>query len=54
MVAINRACRHTGHEWLFEIITARDGKDLKFDSVASIMEHFYKPGARPALARRKH
>jgi len=45
--SLDRACRHTGHEWLFEIITARDGSGPEFDSVASIMEHFYELGVRP-------
>jgi 5-dehydro-2-deoxygluconokinase len=44
---LDRACRHSGHEWLFEIITARNGKGPEFDSVASIMEHFYELGVRP-------
>ena len=44
---LDRACRHTGHEWLFEIITARNGSSSEFDSVASIMAHFYDLGVRP-------
>jgi 5-dehydro-2-deoxygluconokinase len=47
MKSLDRACRHTGHEWLFEIITARDGKGSEFDSVASIMQHFYELGVSP-------
>lgn len=47
MKSLDRACRHTGHEWLFEIITARDGRDPDFGSVASIMEHFYELGVKP-------
>ncbi len=44
---LDRACRHTGHEWLFEIITARNGNDPDFDAVASIMRRFYELGVRP-------
>lgn len=44
---LDRACRHTGHEWLFEIITARNGNDPEFDAVASIMRRFYELGVRP-------
>ena len=44
---LDRACRHTGHEWLFEIITARNGNDPEFGAVASIMRHFYELGVRP-------
>ena len=44
---LDRACRHTGHEWLFEIITARNGSDPEFDSVAIIMERFYELGVKP-------
>ena len=44
---LDRACRHTGHEWLLEIITARNGEGPEFDTVAPIMEHFYELGVRP-------
>ncbi|MCP5013373.1 MAG: DUF2090 domain-containing protein, partial [Aestuariibacter sp.] len=42
-----RACRFTGHEWLLEIITARAGQPPQFDSVASIMKHFYQLKVKP-------
>lgn len=45
--SLDRACRHSGHEWLLEIITARDGKAPLFDTVAPIMSHFYALGVKP-------
>jgi 5-dehydro-2-deoxygluconokinase len=42
-----RACQHTGHEWLLEIITARNGSIPDFDSVATIMRRFYELGVKP-------
>jgi len=44
---LNRACRHTGHEWLLEIITARNGRIPEFDSIATIMQRFYELGVKP-------
>lgn len=45
--SLDRACRHSGHEWLLEIITARNGSYPEFDSVASIMQRFYEIGVKP-------
>ena len=45
--SLDRACRHTGHEWLLEIITARNPNEPEFDSVATIMRRFYELGIRP-------
>lgn len=47
MIKLDRACRHTGHEWLLEIITARDGTEPDFNSVADIMTRFYDIGVKP-------
>jgi len=47
MQKLNRACQHTGHEWLLEIITARNGSSPEFDSVAEIMQRFYDLGVKP-------
>jgi len=44
---LDRACRHTGHEWLLEIITARAEEAPRFDSVAAIMSRFYELGVKP-------
>ncbi|MDH5353621.1 MAG: 5-dehydro-2-deoxygluconokinase [Gammaproteobacteria bacterium] len=44
---LDRACRHTGHEWLLEIITARDGEAPQFGSISAIMRHFYDLGIKP-------
>ena len=44
---LNRACQHTGHEWLLEIITARSGGAPEFDSIAAIMQRFYDLGVKP-------
>jgi len=44
---LNRACQHTGHEWLLEIITARNGSMPEFNSVAAIMQRFYDHGVKP-------
>ena len=45
--SLDRACQHTGHEWLLEIITSRNGSDPAFESVAIVMQHFYKLGVKP-------
>ena len=47
IIQLDRACRHTGHEWLLEIITARQGSEPLFDSVADIMSRFYEIGVKP-------
>jgi len=47
MLRLNRACQHTGHEWLLEIITARNGGSPEFESVAKIMQRFYDLGVKP-------
>ncbi len=47
IMKIDRACKHTGHEWLLEIITARGGNAPKFDQVTGIMDHFYGLGVKP-------
>ena len=47
IVKLDRACRFTGHQWLLEIITAREGNSPAFDQVSSIMQHFYDLGVRP-------
>ncbi len=44
---LSRACQHTGHEWLLEIITARNGNSPDFESVPTIMQRFYDIGVRP-------
>jgi 5-dehydro-2-deoxygluconokinase len=45
--SLDQACRHTGHEWLLEIITTRSGKQSDCGTVAAIMEHFYQLGVKP-------
>jgi 5-dehydro-2-deoxygluconokinase len=47
ILKLDRACRFTGHQWLLEIITAREGNSPAFDQVSSIMQHFYDLGVRP-------
>ena len=47
MQQLNRACSHTGHEWLLEIITDRAGQGPQFDQVSAIMDHFYALGIKP-------
>ncbi|PWQ99381.1 bifunctional 5-dehydro-2-deoxygluconokinase/5-dehydro-2-deoxyphosphogluconate aldolase [Leucothrix arctica] len=44
---LNRACLHTGHEWLLEIITARKGSEPHYDTVAEIVARFYEIGVKP-------
>ncbi len=44
---LDQACRHTGHEWLLEIITTRSGKQSDCGAIAAIMEHFYQLGVKP-------
>ena len=44
---LNRACLHTGHEWLLEIITARNGGNPEFNSIAAIMQRYYDLGVKP-------
>ena len=47
MIRLDQACRFTGHQWLLEIITARDDNSPAFEQVAPIMQHFYKLGVKP-------
>jgi 5-dehydro-2-deoxygluconokinase len=47
ILCLDRACRRSGHEWLLEIITARDGGDPDFDNIAVIMQRFYELGVKP-------
>ncbi len=47
ILKLDRACRHSGHEWLLEIVTARDGGHPQFDTVAEIMSRFYEIGVKP-------
>ena len=47
MVRLDQACRFTGHQWLLEIITARDDNSPAFEQVAPIMQYFYKLGVKP-------
>ena len=47
MIRLDQACRFTGHQWLLEIITARDDNTPAFEQVAPIMQHFYKLGVKP-------
>ena len=47
MRQLDRACRHSGHEWLLEIVTARDGRESQLDSVSTIMQHIYSLGVKP-------
>ena len=47
MIRLDQACRFTGHQWLLEIITARDDNAPAFEQVAPIMQHFYKLGVKP-------
>jgi len=47
MLDLDRACRHTCHQWLLEIITSRNGGSPEFDSVAGIMQRFYDIGIKP-------
>ena len=47
MLQLDQACRFTGHQWLLEIITARNGSGPVFEQVASIMQHFYDLGVKP-------
>ncbi len=44
---VQRACRHTGHEWLLEIITARNNCPPHFNSVPDIMRYFYERNLMP-------
>ncbi|MDP6967789.1 MAG: 5-dehydro-2-deoxygluconokinase [Gammaproteobacteria bacterium] len=46
IMQLDAACRITGHQWLLEIITARDsGPD--FEQVPTIMQRFYSLGVKP-------
>ena len=47
MIRLDQACRFTGHQWLLEIITARDDNTPAFEQVAPIMQYFYKLGVKP-------
>lgn len=47
IIQLDRACRHTGHEWLLEIITAREGSEPDYDSVADIVSQFYSLEVKP-------
>ena len=47
IVQLDAACRHTGHEWLLEVITYRQGLPNVTDQVPAIMEHFYSLGVKP-------
>ena len=47
MIKLDKACRFTGHQWLLEIITARDDNSPAFEQVAPIMQYFYKLGVKP-------
>ncbi|WP_443635871.1 bifunctional 5-dehydro-2-deoxygluconokinase/5-dehydro-2-deoxyphosphogluconate aldolase [Candidatus Njordibacter sp. Uisw_058] len=47
MIRLDQACRFTGHQWLLEIITARDDNSPAFEQVAPIMQYFYKLGVKP-------
>jgi 5-dehydro-2-deoxygluconokinase len=47
ILKLDKACRFTGHQWLLEIITARDGGVPAFEQVAPIMQHFYDLGVKP-------
>jgi len=47
ILKLDQACRFTGHQWLFEIITAREGASPAFEQVAPIMQHFYDLGVKP-------
>ena len=47
ILKLDHACRFTGHQWLLEIITAREGSSPAFDQVSSIMQHFYDLGVKP-------
>ena len=44
---LDRACRHSGHEWLLEIITARNGSNPEFNTIETIMQHFYQLDVKP-------
>ncbi len=44
---LDRACRRSGHEWMLEIITARNGCTPQFDSISDIMKRFYTLGIKP-------
>ena len=44
---LDRACQHSGHEWLLEIITTRNGSQSDYRAVATIMERFYQLGVKP-------
>ena len=47
ILKLDHACRFTGHQWLLEIITAREVSSPAFDQVSSIMQHFYDLGVKP-------
>jgi 5-dehydro-2-deoxygluconokinase len=47
IIRLDRACRNTGHEWLMEIVTARNGGGAEFDSIPAIMQRFYDLGVKP-------
>ena len=41
------ACRQTGHEFLFEIITGNRGKEAAPDQILALMQRFYDLGVAP-------
>ena len=47
MLELDAACRATGHQWLLEIITARNGQGPDFTQVPNIMQRFYELGIKP-------
>jgi 5-dehydro-2-deoxygluconokinase len=47
MLELDAACRATGHQWLLEIITARNGQGPDFNQVPNIMQRFYELGIKP-------
>ncbi|MGB1346245.1 MAG: 2-deoxy-5-keto-D-gluconate 6-phosphate aldolase domain-containing protein, partial [Pseudomonadales bacterium] len=47
MLELDAACRATGHQWLLEIITARNGNGPDFTQVPNIIQRFYELGIKP-------
>ena len=47
IVRLADACRRTGHEFLFEIITGNRGKAAAPDQVLALMRRFYDLGVMP-------
>ena len=47
IVRLADACRRTGHEFLFEIISGNNGKAVAPDQILSLMQRYYDLGVAP-------